>query len=69
MSDEQTGFGMLPCLRCGEEVAITLDLDDCCTFRCPECNADFTVDEVQTTMNLWAEVLTWLDTAPKLRTP
>lgn len=60
----QRGFGALPCILCGEEAALSVDLDDCTTFRCPECENEFTADDVRTHLASWSRVLNWLDSAP-----
>lgn len=58
------GFGYLPCLYCGEEGCITVDLVDLDQFRCCECDREFSRAEVEETIAKWARVLAWIDTAP-----
>ncbi len=59
------GFGNLPCIKCGEETTIRLDLDDCDRMTCGECSAEFTLAEVQDVIGRWQPVLQWLGTAPQ----
>jgi transcription initiation factor IIE alpha subunit len=61
----QRGFA-LRCLCCGETTSLTLDLDTLDTFRCPECNGDFTADDVREAVGQWQRVLAWIDLAPPL---
>lgn len=57
------GFS-LTCLSCGQQASITLDLDDCHTFHCPDCENEFTADDVRQVIGEWQRVLSWLDLAP-----
>ena len=54
----------LNCIRCGERASLALDLDDCDTFRCPECEADFGAAEVREMIAEWQRALAWIDQAP-----
>ncbi len=65
MPEAKRGFGALPCILCGQEATITLDLDDCAVFRCPECVNDFSADDVRDHAAKWARVIAWIETAPK----
>jgi transcription elongation factor Elf1 len=58
------GFGPLPCIRCGQEASISLDLDDCSTFRCGECEESFDVCDLREHLARWQRVLAWVDAAP-----
>jgi hypothetical protein len=58
------GFGWLACLRCGQEATVRLDLDDCATFTCGECEESFTADEVREHLARWQKVLAWCAMAP-----
>lgn len=58
------GFGNLPCILCGQEATVRLDLDDCGTFTCTECEESFTAADVATHLAKWRRVLDWICTAP-----
>jgi transcription elongation factor Elf1 len=61
------GFGPLRCISCGEEGVIRLDLDDCATLHCTDCEAEFGLDDVRALIAKWQRVVDWLDaTAPTL---
>lgn len=60
------GFGTLPCILCGADCSISLDLDDCDTFRCGECEETFTASDVRNMLQMWGKVLAWVETAPEL---
>jgi hypothetical protein len=57
------GFGCLPCIRCGQEATVRLDLDDCATFTCGECEESWTADELREHLAKWQRVLAWVDAA------
>ena len=57
------GFDLC-CIKCGEEVCLSLDLNDLDTVRCPECDGEFTLDEVRTFLGQWQRLLAWVDLAP-----
>jgi hypothetical protein len=59
-----TGFGVLRCPVCGQEATVSLDLDDCRTFRCGECEDSFSADDVRSMIRDWQRVLNWLDLLP-----
>jgi hypothetical protein len=61
---KRSGFGSLPCIRCGQDATISLDLDDCTTFRCAECDDSFDADDVRDHMARWQRVLAWVDARP-----
>jgi hypothetical protein len=63
----ERGFGDLPCLKCGETCRIALDLDDLATFRCGECDEEFTLEDVRTLLVAWQPVLDWLSRPPMMR--
>ena len=55
----------LPCPCCGEANAnVSLHLDDCETFTCRECDAEFTTEDVKQFIARWQPVLAWIDQAP-----
>jgi hypothetical protein len=58
------GFGSLPCPKCGQDTNIKMYLDDLHTFACPECDDEFTADDVRQFLAKWSRVLSWLDSAP-----
>jgi hypothetical protein len=60
------GFGQLPCVLCGQETTLTLDLDDLETLHCPECGEDFTRADVEAFLDKWNHVLAWLKAAAEL---
>jgi hypothetical protein len=43
---------------------ISLDLLDGDTFRCPECNDDFTLAEVEQAIGNWQKVIAWVKLCP-----
>lgn len=53
----------LTCVKCSEK-EISLDLDDCQTFRCRSCEEEYTVDDVREIIAEYSKVLAWIDTAP-----
>jgi uncharacterized protein (DUF983 family) len=54
----------VPCLICGETDCIRIDADDVDVITCTECDAEFSREEARDTINAWAVLLDWLDTAP-----
>jgi transcription elongation factor Elf1 len=60
-----TGFGDLPCPRCGEVTLIRLDLDDLDRLTCGNCEEPFTASEVRELIDAWAPVLRWIESAPR----
>jgi transcription elongation factor Elf1 len=61
------GFGNLPCIHCGEEAVVSIDLNDFTgeeALRCNECEATYSLESVKGVMAKWAPVLAWLETAP-----
>lgn len=58
------GFGCLPCILCGQEATVRLDLDDCGTFTCGECEERFTAADVREHLAKWSRVLRWIESAP-----
>ena len=61
------GFAGLGCILCGQTDGVGLDLDDCSTFRCRECNDEFTAEDVQEHLAAWTQVLAWANQAPARR--
>lgn len=60
------GFPGLTCPLCAQkdDAVIALQLDDCETFHCFGCDADFAVDDVREMIASWQKVLAWIDPAP-----
>jgi hypothetical protein len=58
------GFGPLPCPKCGQDSQIKVYLEDLNTFSCPECEDEFTADDVRQFVAKWQRVLSFLDSAP-----
>jgi hypothetical protein len=62
------GFPDVHCLRCGNaDAAVSLDLHDVCTFRCAECEEEWTAADVRAQLNGWEAVLRWVESAPPLK--
>jgi hypothetical protein len=64
MAKAQTGFGGLPCVKCGERDCVSLSLHDLDTAYCDECENEYTLSEVRDTIDQWSVVLAWRDLAP-----
>ncbi len=62
---KQQGFGCLPCPYCGEEGNVLLDLSDLDTFKCCECDREWSRSDLEEILAKWQRVLTWIDSAPK----
>ena len=63
------GFA-LPCLKCGETAAITLRLDAIDqdnALRCCECEAEYSLADVQGTVGVWTRFLAWAEDARPCR--
>lgn len=56
-----------PCIKCGEEATVRLDLSDLDAFTCSSCDAEFTADDVRAFVAEWAKVLSWIDSAPVVK--
>jgi hypothetical protein len=54
----------LTCIKCGAEAEIHFNLADGDTCHCPECDADFTIDEVESLIEQWGKILPWLKQHP-----
>lgn len=57
----------LPCIKCGEIGCLTLNLnglDDSAAFQCSECEAEFSIEDVQNAVAAWQKALTWIEAAP-----
>lgn len=52
------------CPKCLSEAAVSLDLDDGDTLRCPECDETYSVAEVEAVVASWARLLPWLKAHP-----
>ncbi|VTU02456.1 unnamed protein product [Gemmataceae bacterium] len=59
---------MVTCPKCLSEAAVSLDLDDGDTLRCPECDEAYSVAEVVAVIQSWSKLLPWLLSHPA-RTP
>jgi hypothetical protein len=58
------GWGTLPCPLCGEaQATVHLDLTDCESFHCCDCDSDFTADDVRAFIEKWQPVLYWCEGA------
>ncbi len=53
-------FPSLKCFHCPESDCITLDLSDLPTFRCRECEAEFSIEDVQAHLAQWQAVVAWI---------
>jgi hypothetical protein len=60
---KKTGF-KAPCIKCGEEATVRLDLSDLDSFVCCSCDAEFTTADVRATLAEWQRVLSWIEAAP-----
>jgi DNA-directed RNA polymerase subunit RPC12/RpoP len=62
------GFA-LPCLKCGEQSALSLRLDSLAeddAIHCPDCDADYSLADARAAVDAWSALLAWTDTAPAL---
>ena len=59
-------FAGLRCLICGHEDCVSLDLDDLKTFRCRECEDEFSIDTVEEVVKSWQKVAAWVEMAKSL---
>lgn len=60
------GFTDLSCPLCGSiNSIISLQLDDCETLSCSECEEEFTVTDIRVKVMSWAKFITWIDNANK----
>jgi hypothetical protein len=58
------GFGTLPCPLCGEaQATIHMDLTDCESFHCCDCDSDFAAADVRAFIERWRKVLAWCEMA------
>jgi hypothetical protein len=55
----------LPCIKCGEEAAIRVDVQDGDTLTCCGCDAEYTVEDVEQVIAEWREILPWLKAHPR----
>lgn len=63
--NKTNGFGPLPCIKCGEQSAITLDLSDLGTLHCEECDNTYMLAEVRAALDKWDRVIDWIDKVGK----
>lgn len=62
----ERGFNVT-CIRCGNaDATVTLNLDDCDTFRCTECEEEWSVEDVREHVIFWARVIKWVESANQL---
>lgn len=54
-------FRGLRCVLCGQEDCVSVDLDDLETFRCRQCEEEFTRADVVQQVAAWGRVLAWVD--------
>ena len=52
------------CICCGEEDSVFVNVADVDSFRCTSCDNEFTREEVQTMMDAWKRLFTFLDKFP-----
>jgi hypothetical protein len=52
------------CPRCLADAAVTVDVDDGSTLRCPDCGEDYSVDDVAAIVESWGRLLPWLKAHP-----
>jgi len=66
MATQQTkrGFPRARCLWCSEDDSVVMNLADVTAFRCQECEAEWTVEDVAQIVSDWQRVLAWVDQAP-----
>jgi hypothetical protein len=58
------GWGTLPCPLCGEaQATVHLDLTDCESFHCCDCDSDFDAASVRSFIDRWQKVLAWVSAA------
>jgi hypothetical protein len=55
----------LHCIKCGDEAALTLNLADGDSITCPDCEGEFTVEDVETMIGEWQQAIAWIKTMPK----
>jgi hypothetical protein len=68
IASARRGFPDVHCLRCGNaDAAVSLDLHDVCTFRCVECEEEWTAADVRAQLDGWEAVLRWVESAPALK--
>lgn len=60
------GFDGIPCILCGAEDNLRVDLDDMAHFTCSDCDGEFTAQDVRRHQERWTGVLAWLDAAPPI---
>lgn len=64
---ENSTGNIMPCPCCGEaEATILLNLADTADFRCQECEAEFTREDVDRLIRKWGRLLLWIDAMPAL---
>jgi len=54
----------VPCPRCGECNAVTVDLNDLDAFKCGDCDGEFSREDLDNMIAKWTRALAWIDAAP-----
>lgn len=54
------GFN-LTCIKCGNQGEISLDMDDLKTFRCRQCDDEFTAEDIAEVIGEWKRALDWIN--------
>lgn len=58
------GFSV-PCLQCGEEGTVSVQVHDMEEFHCSNCDADYTAADVRATVGAWQRLLDFVESAPE----
>lgn len=62
------GFSDLPCIKCGEDGSIAIRLDTLSDFWCPECDSEYSLEDVVAVLDGWERVVRWLAESRPTRT-
>lgn len=62
------------CVECwGEDAVVTLDMDGTGQFRCRECDAEYTCEDVRAKLEAmqkgWGKLLAWAESFPAEEVP
>lgn len=52
------------CPMCQEENTLALNLDDCATLRCRDCEEEVTVSDLRKRVEQYGRILAWIDSIP-----
>lgn len=63
---KSTGFGRLPCPKCGDNCEILIDLSDFTEAMCRGCDAILEMGLIRDIVSRWTPVLAWIATAPAI---